>query len=371
MIINAQTWQTIKTQAFSVLARRDVVLDVMRRPAFQGAFKHGLSIFAGVCLGLIIWTAAQKTPDMPRYALTASIPEPTKPSVPVATSASPAKSAPSDHAAPAKVTLPLPGLTEDKPPYGALPIVRTTDELRPFDAYRRPFAAGDLDKPLIALAMLDYGLSVRDSKSVLGVMPAGINLILSRAARDATTWSQQAYDHGHEVWLDLATEPADYPLNDPGAHALMTSASIEKNQESLLHQLGHAVGYAGVFAADPGPYFASGADADFAAGIIFARGLGLMVNAPDTATIARSAANEARAPLYAAPMTVMDHAANYESAFRQAERNAKEKGYAIVLFRPLPPAQKAVMSWIETLKAKGYALAPLSIIAERGAELAP
>lgn len=389
MILNAQTWISIRNQAQLAIKRRPD-FSFIQTSQFQSAFTDGSSIFAGCIVGLLFWSAFQTTPVVPPYALIASFsPEKTEAAVSVPVSEKtetqshqdePVKTEDKEkdtHApesqninhAPAKIELPLAGLTEHNDKYGDLPIIRVTDKLRPFDAYRQTFPADNLDKPLVAVVMLDYGLSTKDSSSVLGVLPNGINLVLSTAASNTKNWAQQAYDHGHEVWLELAVEPEDYPLSDPGAHALLTSASIEQNQSALMSQLGAAVGYAGIFAVEPSPYFTSGADADFVSGGVFARGLGLIVNSAHADPVIKNAAIETKTPFYIGNMITATDPDQYQDNFKQAEATAKEKGFSIILFHPLPKTQKAILDWVGNLKAAGFALAPLSVLAERGADL--
>ncbi len=352
---------------------------ILNTPDFQAAFIHGISIWSGALVGLLVWAIFQQTPVDPPYRYILDL---TPPTTEEGTSAKTEETTiPQDTkhqdtghdtpvtAAPEKFSVPLPGLTEQHAKYGDLPIIRKSDHLRPFDAYRHPFAKDNLSKPLIAVVMMDYGLSEQGSDGILGVLPSGVNLLLSTAARDTRAWVQKAYDHGHEVWLQLALEPPDYPASDPGAHALMTAGSIESNQDALLAQLGHAVGYAGVFSPLPSPYFLSGADADFAANAMFDRGLGLMINASTTSPIVRNAALDSKAPFYMGDMIVAADPRLYPDAFAKAEAQAQKNGFAIIVFSPLPFAQKKMLDWTGQLTARGFSLAPLSIISERGKDL--
>lgn len=360
-------------------------LRFIRSEGFQDGFIHGLSIIAGAGVGLMVWLVFQTpaAPPSPYAAYHVTVPFTTEVVKPIAEGDKPKVEEPVAHNethgpeptgdnAPAKATVPTPGLTEHDIVFGDLPIIRKSDNLRPFDAYRQPFAADQLTRPLIAVAMLDYGLSAQASGSILGVMPPEVNVILSSAARDDTNWSQQAFDHGHELWLELAVEPADYPASDPGKNGLLTAASIEKNLANIKTQLGQAVGYAGVFARDGSPFFTTGADADFLSGAIFSRGLGMMLNTTHVDNVIRSEATREKAPYYAGNMIMLDDIKTADALAAQtsaAENMATNKGFAIVLFHPTRFSQQSVLSWLSTLRGKGYALAPLSVIAERGVEL--
>lgn len=410
MILNKQTWIDFQSRAKTFFAFRpdlSVVQTIVHAPDFQKSCTQGFSILTGSIIGLLFWSVFQTTPQIAPYTITVSfqvkqtttaqsvaeeqtitekpiLPEISKTDfkeIPIPkpeTIKEPEEKHPPEQknpveekkdSPPEKTTLPLTDLIEEKAPYGALPIIRPSDGLRPFDAYRKTFPSNNLSKPLIVLVMLDYGLSEQASKSVLDVFPENINFVLSNSAQKKTEWIQKAYDHGHEVWLDLAVEPENYPLNDRGTHTLLTSSSVEKNQDSLFHQLGSGAGYAGVFVSEKTPYFSSGADADFVANSVFERGLGLAINTQNIDRVVRTSAIAKKAPFYTGSMFTLTTSKQTDTLFRTIENDARKNGFSIVLFYPFPTSQKFVLNWIGVLKASGFALAPLSVIAERGAEL--
>jgi uncharacterized protein len=352
------------------------VVAVFGHASFRDAFIHGLGIVLGGYAGLILWALFLAAP------LPAPAPAPHSPTAIMAEHAvplSPTAPAPTEHLPQVdtenvggKVTLPLPGLTEHDAAYGELPIIRAKDKLAPFDAYRQPFPADKLDHPLIAVVMFDYGLSKRASGSILGVMPPEVNVALSPAARDAQKWAQDAFDHGHEIWLELSTEPPNYPQSDTGANTLLTNAPVEDNRKNLFTQLGAVAGYAGVINAGDSPYFRSGPDADFMAGALYERGLGLVVGTAQTAPTLRSQAKNENRPFYAGDLIWLDRSSNaddIQAALTRVEDRAKSNGFAIAAFRPTKAGRTTVVAWLATLKQKGLLLAPLSIIAEKGAAL--
>lgn len=364
----------------------------MRDTEFRAAFHHGLAIAAGGIVGLCVWAGWQGpapspyrdsvviTPfrlitDEQKVELnTADIPEHPADAPQTAPTETVTYTDHRPDIAPNKATLPMPGLTEARPPYGNLPRIRKEDKLHPFDAYRQPFASDQLTKPLVAVVMLDYGLSDEASGSILGVMPPEVNVAVSPAARNPKIWAQKAFDHGHELWLELAAEPPGYPNIDPGANALLTTSPVEKNQAALYTQMGSVVGYAGFIGRDASPYYASGADADFMAGLIYDRGLGLALNTDHADPILKSEAIRTKSPFYAGHMVMLDdplNAAGLARAFAQVEATAHKKGFAIALFHPSNLARKEVLDWLSTLKTKDLTLTPLSVIVERGVGLTP
>jgi hypothetical protein len=273
-----------------------------------------------------------------------------------------------------KIEIPMPGLFEDVPPFGLLPMIRAKDGMTAFEAYRQPFPNDQLNKPVISVVMMDYGVSAQFSGSILGVMPAQVTLALSANIDTGDDWSAKARQAGHELWLELLTEPDGYPLNDAGLHSLLTNSGVEDNQKNFMAQLGTTTGYVGFFAATDGPYFRSAADLDFAVGNIFDRGLGLVMPAISAYDLVAQNAQRKKSSFYVGNILAIDpdlSARQIDQVFDQAEQAAKTRGYAIIAFRPNALIQKKMLDWLDQLEGQGIALAPLSVIAARGKELKP
>ena len=63
---------------------------------------------------------------------------------------------------------------------------------------------------------------------------------------DLERWVTRARGEGHEVLLQVAMEPFDYPDNDPGPQTLLTSLSAEQNIDRLHWFMSRFQGYVGV-----------------------------------------------------------------------------------------------------------------------------
>ncbi|HAJ89702.1 MAG TPA: hypothetical protein DCM27_01615, partial [Rhodospirillaceae bacterium] len=68
------------------------------------------------------------------------------------------------------------GLSQQTP-YGALPIIRESDGLKSFDAYKAPFKLKAETKGVISLVMTDYGLSEKLAQSAVDMLPAGTSFV--------------------------------------------------------------------------------------------------------------------------------------------------------------------------------------------------
>ena len=90
------------------------------------------------------------------------------------------------------------------------------------------------------------GLNEQRTETAINDLPLNISLAISPYARDLQTVAREARAMGHEVFLELPMEPADFPLSDPGPRALLTSLSEGENLVRLEWLLARFPGYAGL-----------------------------------------------------------------------------------------------------------------------------
>lgn len=291
-------------------------------------------------------------------------------SMPLPTELSPQTTPVSDVKSSALVTAPIDGLFT-MAGAGVLPMIRATDGLTPFEAYRRPAAA--VDGPKIALAVLDIGLSAEASDSAIKALPPEASLVFSPYGDALDSLQEKARSTGHELWLSLPLESSAVPSPDPGAQAIYLNASMERNTERLRWTLGRAIGYAGVAAITPSPVMASKSQAPRLLDDVFSRGLGLADLSDKPAKMAMNEAEKSGAP-YVGGAYAIDSAPDRESIREKLEKLAdkalKDKS-AIVVIHPYPASLAEVRTWAESLKDKGISLVPLSALASPGKEGAP
>lgn len=249
---------------------------------------------------------------------------------------------------------PMEGLYEETQ-NGPLPII-SADGLSPFMAYKKPFSL--TGKPLIAVVVLDFGLSALLSDQLIAQLPPEISLILSPYAADAEQWQKKARDNGHETWLQLPLENRKFISNDPGPQALLAQASIKYNQDRLGWILSRAPGYAGV-AGETDEIFDHASNT--LSGVfknIFSRGLGYLEMNPQAGPAIEEISLGNKSPYARSDLFIED------VSLKAIEKQASDRGYVIGIIRPTPNNIKALTTWFNTLDAKGYTLAPVSAIAE-------
>ena len=258
------------------------------------------------------------------------------------------------------VAAPLEGLYETTE-LGRLP-VRRKDGMSAFSAYRRPFDVYAADKPLIAIAVMNIGLSDMASQAAVNNLPQEVSIILSPYATGIDFWNNEARGRGHETWLELPVETDSFPRHDPGPHTVMIGAPEKENMQKLDWILSRTSGYVGTVASLNPAFLRSNNDLRPVIGSIYTRGLAFIDTARDPGPVPQSMAIGMKAP-YAYIDILADEPATeaqMSAAFAALEKIAGEKGMAIGIIRPFPLSLQQTQKWIKTLDTKGIGLAPLS-----------
>lgn len=260
---------------------------------------------------------------------------------------------------------PIEGLAEKTRDGLTLPITRISDDLTPFNAYRRPFER-DKAKPAISFVVVDYGLSNAFAQSMLENLPADVSFALSPYATDPGKWASAARAYGHEFWLMLPMQAQGAAETDNGPLALLRNAQNAENLRRLFSVMSAVQGYTGLI---------SGQDHIFAAGTandkdvmeqIFGRGLGFVESSVGTPPYGFNIAAQYSAP-YAQNNFWLDADLNpdaVERALHAAELFALRHGKAIVFLHPYPVIIKKLQEWVEQAPERGIQVAPLSALTE-------
>lgn len=263
--------------------------------------------------------------------------------------------------------VPDPALVQPSP-HGPLPII-AADGRKPWQVYARPFDDAD-KRPRIAIMVADMGLSQAATQSAIIRLPSAVTLAFAPYASDLQTWIAQARASGHEAVLQLPMEPLDYPHNDPGPRALLTSLKPADNLDRLAWLLGRFTGYVGVTNYMGSKFTASTNDVRPVLEVLAKRGL-LFV---DSRSSARSVATRVAAEL-GMPRAYNDRFLDNEASrsaidarLEELERIALKNGVAIGIGYPYPVTIDRIANWAPTLGPKGIVLVPVSAVVNKQAE---
>ena len=128
-----------------------------------------------------------------------------------------------------------------------MPIV-ARNGTRPMDAYARPVADADASIPQVAILIRGIGLSRSASITAIKSLPPEVSMVISPYARDPGDWVIRARLAGHEVFMGLPMESANFPFEDAGPLALNTTKQVEENMRTLRTLMGMVPGYVGFLA---------------------------------------------------------------------------------------------------------------------------
>lgn len=257
---------------------------------------------------------------------------------------------------------PLPGLYEAGPGGAPVPVI-AADGTRPDAAYAADFEPAP-GAPTIALVVGGLGLSERLTARAIEILPAEVTLSFAPYSDDLQAWIDRARADGHEVLIELPMEPFDYPNNDPGPHTLLAEGGESENNRRLLWLLSRASGYAGV-----ANYLGArlGAERDALSNIfsqLESRGLSVFHDGTGRRAVLEAAARQAQARVAIADR-VIDADPDPEAVDRrllELEALALQNGDALGHGFAYPATVDTVAAWAEALSARGYELAPASVL---------
>lgn len=248
-------------------------------------------------------------------------------------------------------------------PHGPLPIIGR-DGREPWRVYGRPFDRTD-KRPRVAIIITGLGPSGIATDIGINELPGGVTLAFDPYARRLNEWTERARAVGHEVMLSLPMEPNDYPRQDPGPYALLTSLGPADNLERLDWVLSRVTGYVGLinmmgarFTTSPpslAPIFEE----------LKKRGLLFVDGRASEESVAGALARSMGVPRVVAD-AALDGEATREAIDRQLaglETLAQRNGAALGIGFAYPVTLERVAAWTRTLEAKNLVLAPASALA--------
>ncbi len=245
---------------------------------------------------------------------------------------------------------------------GPLPRI-AEDGARVWHMYAHPAPPED-GRPKIAVVISGMGLSEVPTRLAVQRLPSPVTLAFAPYGEGLQEWVAQARVSGHEVLLELPMEPYDYPENDPGPHALLTSLSAEENTDRLEWLMSRFSGYAGVINFFGGKF----STAETALGPVMAelKGRGLMIVDNQSASRSRISeiARQIDMPFVSATLQLDADltAAGIDARLSELEKKAIADGFAAGIGSPFPLTIERITLWAEQLKAKGINLVPVTAL---------
>lgn len=232
--------------------------------------------------------------------------------------------------------------------------------------YSRPFEA---TKGTAQIAVVITGLGLEQDSSVRATrLPADITLSFSAYAPNMQSWVASSRAQGHEFLLDLAVEPRNYPLKDPGPLGLLTTITPLENIPKLHATMARSLGYIGLLIPGDEAYF--GGSQDFIEPVIThiaRRGLMAVFSRHQTRPVLTEILDDSALPYLQASIHI-PYGANRDFIVQKLasiESIATQHGHAIIVIHASPIAIDTISKWADSIVNRGFELVPVSALAKK------
>jgi polysaccharide deacetylase 2 family uncharacterized protein YibQ len=229
------------------------------------------------------------------------------------------------------------------------------------DFRAKPLAHEDSSKSKIVVIINDLGLSKSYTLDALE-LPSNITLGFSPYASSLAEWADQANAKGFEILVGLPMQPTDYPVNDPGPHALLHNLAVGENLSRLDWVLARSDKFAGIYSY-PNESFSS-----YRTNILpvldelknkdFFLIYGNKQNEPQLNSLSESTGLELKTV-----NVLLDEEPSEEKlkeGFLKLEGAAYNNGYAIGYLNAYPISIKVLKEWLATIDSSKLAVVPAS-----------
>ena len=223
------------------------------------------------------------------------------------------------------------------------------------------------DAPRIAIVVSGLGVGAKLTADAIAKMPPAVTLAFAPYGADAGANAVKAREAGHEIMLQVAMEPFDYPDNDPGPQTLLTSLTTEQNVDRLYWMMSRFQGYVGV-TSYMGARFTSNESA-FVPVLkeVAKRGLIYFDDGSSTRSLAAQISGATHLSFTKADMSLdaVPTPAEISKALLRLESAARTNGVAVGTVSALPVSIERVAQWAKTAESRGFVLVPISVAVTR------
>ncbi|MEE2996944.1 MAG: divergent polysaccharide deacetylase family protein, partial [Pseudomonadota bacterium] len=237
------------------------------------------------------------------------------------------------------------------------------DGRKPVDVYAKPFNRAD-KRPRIGIVVTGLGLSDAATESAIQGLPGAVTLAFAPHSSKLKEWVRLARAAGHEVLINIPMEPVNYPSYDPGPQTLLTSLNANQNLNRLFWGLSRASGYVGVVDFLGSRFTASRKHMEPVLNELKRRGLLYLDSGTTTGSTTPVIAHELGIAFAVSKLTLDETASrkNIDRRFGELETRARRDTQAIGIASPYPVTLERIANWARQLRARGFALAPISAL---------
>jgi polysaccharide deacetylase 2 family uncharacterized protein YibQ len=195
-------------------------------------------------------------------------------------------------------------------------------------------------------------------------LPEAVTLAFAPYGGDLEGQVGRAREGMREVLLQAPMEPMDFPDNDPGPQALLTSLDAAQNIDRLHWLMSRFQGYVGIVNAMGGRFTAS----EQALGPVLRetakRGLIYVDDGSSPRSLASQIAG-ANSLAFAKADLMLDSVpttADVDRALARLETLARERGTAVGVATALPVSIDRIAKWAKAAEGRGVLLVPITAV---------
>jgi hypothetical protein len=204
------------------------------------------------------------------------------------------------------------------------------------------------------------------TESALSALPPEVTFALDIYARGLDFWVKKMRAVGHEVLLEMPSDAANFPFEDPGPGALKTVAQPEENIQKLEFILSRTSGYFGVLSTYGGKFLADEEQIQNIMKQLNKRGL-MYVDGGEKGSRGPHAALKEDMPWAIVEMN-LDDAQGQSALLRQLaelETVVTKRAMTVARISPTPLSLKTITTWLASLEGKQIQLVPVSALAKK------
>jgi polysaccharide deacetylase 2 family uncharacterized protein YibQ len=235
---------------------------------------------------------------------------------------------------------------------------------RPFSPATKPIYKNG--SPRIALIIDDVGNNPKADQRVLA-LPAAVTIAILPDSKNAAKLAQRAKAQAHDVLVHMPMEPKNMASNNPGNMALRLDNSVPQNLAILEQALQAVPGAVGVNNHMGSAFTANRTQMEAVLFHLQSRGLMFVDSRTGPATVGYRLARHMGMESVGRDVFI-DHVDSPEAIAEQleeAERIARQKGYAVVIGHPYANTLAALDAWLPALEQAGIKLVPVSTLSNK------
>jgi polysaccharide deacetylase 2 family uncharacterized protein YibQ len=219
--------------------------------------------------------------------------------------------------------------------------------------------------PRIAIVVGGLGVGASITADALSRLPPAVTLAFIPHGANLPDLAARARSRGHEVLLQVAMEPFDYPDNDPGPQTLLTTLANEQNLDRLHWQMSRFQGYVGIMNLMGARFLTSEKALAPVLDHIAKRGLLFVDDGVSARSLTAPLAAANHMPFVRADV-VLDAVPTpneIDRALARLEAAARKQNVAVGVAGALPVSLDRIVHWAKTAETRGITLVPVTVAA--------